>query len=86
MKGETPEPKIEIKEKKYDAEVVSNKSQTTSTVKLDLEVDAPAKDLGVNPCKNNTFSKGCRQLENFPFALYYYIHRATIQTLGGLWS
>ena len=49
MKGEKPEPKIEIKEKKYDAEVVSNTESTTRTVKLDLEVDASAKDLGVNP-------------------------------------
>ena len=49
MKGENPEPKIEIKEKKYDAEVVSNTESTTRTVKLDLEVDASAKDLGVNP-------------------------------------
>lgn len=49
MKGETPEPKIEIKEKKYDAEVVSNEASTKRTVKLDLEVDTSAKDLGVNP-------------------------------------
>ena len=49
MKGEKPEPKVEIKEKKYDAEVVSNTESTTRTVKLDLEVDASAKDLGVNP-------------------------------------
>jgi len=44
-----PEPVEIIKEKKYDAEVVSNKESTTRTVKLDLEVDTSAKDLGVNP-------------------------------------
>lgn len=36
-------------EKEYDLEISTQEGSTTRKIKLDLEVDATAKDLGVNP-------------------------------------
>lgn len=40
---------LSIPEKEYDVEISSSEGTTTKKIKLDLQVDATAKDLGPNP-------------------------------------